>query len=1452
MKRKIIKNMLFIIVLIVIPSFIAFYSNKVANAIDNLAPLSKYGYKVSIMRYTGNIEPELVGSPILVYEEGLLDEVVKTKKGNYPAGSGEEAYHQLMENNYSLVQMLPKNVPAGYTIESIPTTELAGVDALEGLDALTAEGKNNSDKTITPKQEKTLNDLGTSSSDVIKSPEEEIDKIVSKFAQWKEKALNKFFPDVNNVFTVSLELQLALSNALNSDTQYNFFEYMQETAMGCSSGQKNRFTGECKSSQKTRRYQSDETTTLYSTDLIDLSEYHAIYQDSGTPEEIVIKYAGTPDLISQYFGITLNQMELKNYYIRVEVVQRALEYDLSKLQIVGIKQIKTITAYDPKPSKWTKSGEGWTFEGQNCPDGYSVISNHDSFEKTLTSNCKKCVLDCPDGYDEVNSGDSCYCHKDPETETSYNCRLLCNSGETASGKCGLFNLFTNCKSTTTTTYDNILGTWEYANSYPTYTSCPCTIGVAYNAVIYGTYRVGKSYIVTSRNYNGLEANPAFFLSKASDSCNTSYNQHAILDDNGNPTGKYLYYVGPNLESALVGPSSVDPNDGRINGKDYLFRMSNASWNGSEYKCNGGAIGTGIEHFYFIDIPPEDLCKTECAKEGSNTSDAYLKCAESYCEAKVDYDTNGNARKRKKNCLIDEKICNYKYGHAPGSKNSESVNSCNQSQIVKEFGSDIILDLSSRCNKTNDGRFVPDQKGVMVESCIGDKVTDYDEDDTNDTIFDQRTYINKICKETVSFGFKDTSVLNLTKGSGFTYPVQQEGDKTCKYFINLEQWKFDYASAPARDPEQRTRMQYVLDNFNQQVGSSSADKGMNYRNVFEGEGYGTVDFENEGYDYSKTSISSKENETLITGDKVVTQNGIVAAKKSAMSNLDSKSMDVVNERNTTTKNKTDSRLSTEANDTVTIVANGSIGSRGVNRYISNGTGDVTYTLEKVCISTDGLATVTKAPANEICFQTKEDNKTKDVYAEDKYYTSFKIETDVDQVIGSNVSVGKSGASDTMKYYQIAENCTYRITDKSACQVRVEVLDNGVKLGDKQYEAPRLRATIHYDIDQSDIQKVSMIDNNHETIGEELIILNRNSRSAEVHKVVGKITLKNGNELKCEDTFDLYSSGTCGASCSINKLEETIYEITAVGATNYYSYTSSHMIPSLAVLSQENSIPYEFMKPVYGSVTDGRKYIRLSEGLQENEILFGYVTAGGNGSCNNYCYTNANKGRSDCYSLFKPAETGEIHDYCYANWKTDANGFIDDEDCFKKCTVTACPNNRNNLTVVENYCASYSALGFPDYDHCLNKCYREETDNGTGDYLFRSVNVLDPFPNSQESEGIFEKGDRIVGKNWKFLSGYITDDSEDKTSITGSFANTKVEYVIDMTPEIIRELRRDTRDSDLNSEKNKRGVYAKLDRIQGSSSKVIEEYRSQFIHNSDFTDLFQTGHGDIQASFNPRTN
>ena len=1480
-----------LLLIVIIPATIAYFkiNIKTVNADD---PMKKYGYEISVISYNGSGEPSIVGSPILVYQPGLLDPVTKTISGYYPRGTGNDAYKQLLNTEYGLVQFVQENNP-NTTVQS---DEIMGFMARIGaafesgdptlkakLDS--AAGVNNRSDELSTEHKGVIGFLkdtyllstfsifvgATSASfesygiDIVDAYQQKIDineNIIKNSLDVLRSAVSSTtekWDAADKITAAQLDNKqlngekLAFSAVIDAGdgTKHNEYEKLNIVGKGCIYRAREKTTGQANINKDIRRYMSSERTVIYNKDMINLSRYCKIIEDTGTAEEMAVKYAGSVELIKENFNIDINPMDLDKYYIQVEVVQRALEYDASKQITIGRQMVHTITNKVLEPSKWEAGGSGWVDDYPACPDGYIL-----SKDQTFCYNCS-----CPEGY--TCSGESC----SYTTSSSYTqCKSSCSTGETTGNSCtysgnmnGVFIPKIAGVYCSGNTYSTNYGTRSDESIIPTYTTDPCETGYYQLAYIYGAIKIGPSYIVKSRLYNGPDANPSYFLSFATNSCKDFGVEHCILDDNGNCTGKYLYYKGPNLEKALVGPSSLDPNDSRLNGKSYLFTMSNARWDGEKYVCSGDAVGTGVTHLFFITIPPPDkLCPERCSLEGTNTSDNYLKCAENFCEARVDYDTKGNARKRKLNCLLN--TCNYLYGHNPGEKNSESRDSCNQSQIVKDYGSSVIQNLTSRCNVTSDGKFVPEKKATLVESCIGDKVTDYDGVE-NDTIFDQRTYVNKICKETVNFGFKDTSVLSLTKGSGFTYPIEQEGDKTCTYFINLEQWKVDYASAPARDPEQRTRMLYLLDNFNSQVSSSSSDKGLYYRNSFDGEGYGTTGFENEGYDFSKTTISSKENETLANGEKVVTPNEMVVSKKSAMSNLESNSMNVINARDTKLGNKTDSRLSTITNEKVKIVENATIGEKEVNRYISNGTGGLTYSLKKVCISTDGLATIEPNPASDICFQTKEGNETKNVYSEGKYYTSFKIDKDVDQPISANVSVGKTGSSDTIKYYQAAENCTYKITDGGRCFILIETDENGKKLGNNQYEAESVKASIHYeDIDQSEIQKISIFDNNHETEAEEITVKNRNNRSMETHMIEGKIKLKDGRTIPCPNPIDLYTPETklCDIGCNVVKIEDTIYEITPKGTTqptNYYTYTSSHMTPGLDVLSQANSIPYEFMKPVYKSVTDGRRYIKLSEPLQEEEILFGYVTTGGDGKCNGYCYTNSKTDpdpkTKDCYKKYLPAQTKEIHDYCVKNWMKDINGFIDDEDCFNKCTVSSCQNNKNDLKVAEAYCANYHALGYPDYEHCLNSCYKEDEDEGNGDYIFRSVNVLDPFPNSQESQGIFEKGDRIIGKNWKFLSGYITNDEYDKTSVTGPFANTKVEYVIDMSPQDIRNLRKDTSENELNTEKNRRAVYAKLDRVKGNNN-VIEEYRSQFIHNSDFTDLFQTEHGSIQASFNPRVN
>ena len=1509
MKKK--EKALFLFLLLVIPASIAYFKNAMVKAADQLDAMSKHGFEISIVTYDGNGEPTIVGKPILVYEKGLLDTVTKTIKGSYPTGTGPAAHAQMNSTAYpGLIQFVDENNP-NTTVES---TEVVDPSTASFMDPQmraryeNANGANTKDDELSARSQEVkkevesttpngfimainaldesglgLTDLQVELADVssnifIFDRDSEALGIISgvllgNYQNFLGGIINPgnidsflnsdIYGDIFNKylgFSKSAELELGNAVADSMDgTKHNLFERTLDQGSGCPANYRKEdfFPGEANVDTEIRRYMSTERTVIYPQYMMNLNKYYAIYEDSGTVDEIHEKYASTVPLIEENFGIKINPNDLDKYFVQIDVVQRTLEYDKDKQIVVGQTVVHTILDDTFKPTKWgTSIGSGGFFGAYNSlTTGYSnwVLSGHgcNDGEGTYNSDSGKCEKTyCPSTCTDCDANCT-----SPKTCTSTYEANSCNTGDTQGKVVGSNKNGTiyECKHSYSCRTDP---KWEtdINDAYELYTVYPCKKGLYFQDIIYGSVRMGPSYITKSRYYNGPDANPSYFYNFATNSCADEEAKHCIMDDNTQEcTGKYLYYKGANLESALVGPSSVDPSDSKVNGRNYLYTMSNSYWDDSkkEYVCSGGAEGTGVKHYFFIDTP-EPVCQIVCSRVGPNTSDEYLKCAENYCDAQIHYDTNGNSRKRKKECLIEDnyRSCNYWYGHNPGQPDSESVDSCNQSQIVKNFGTTKSLNLTSTCNVLENGKYVPESKGTYVEECFGDGVTDYDGKDENDKTFDQRSYLNKICKETVSFNFKDTSVLSLTKGSGFTYPIVQEGERTCTYFINKEQWKFDYASVPSGTPELRKRMMYLLDSYNNQILTPVQIKGDNYEPIFLEDGSGKTGFEIEGYNFSKTTVGTKIKEVMATGEtESITKNMVVSDKTEMSSLTETAGVDALNSKATDLSNMTKANLMTVANETVTIIANGTIGTRGINRYASEGTGKVTYGFEKVCVSTDGQATVSGAPDNGVCYQTKIENKLIDVLAEDKHYTSFKISTTDKHNIETTVSVGNSGSSDTTKYYSDAEKCTYKIKDNDLykCEILVDIQEGGIKYGNNQYQGT-LKATIHYAIDQSEIQKVAIDDNGHETTAEEITISNRNNRSMEVHAIEGRVYLKNGQVVRCPETVDLYGGTSCGVACDIEKVEETVYEIKSTGvtqATDYYSYRSSHSIPSLSVLSQENSLPYEFMKPVYGAVTDGRRYVRLSEKIEDEEILFGYVTTGGNGSCNNYCHTPLpDYGNRDCYRLYKPAETEDIHNYCYSKWDDDVNGFVSDEDCYNKCTAKVCPNNRNNLIVVENHCANYNALGFPDYEHCMNKCYKEENDDGTGDYLYRSVNVLDPFPSSQESQGIFEKGDRVVGKNWKFLSGYITDDSQDRTSVTGEYANTQVEYVIDLSAGDVKDLR-------YNTNENRKTVYSTLNRITGDKN-IVQEYRSEFLHKSDFSRAFQTGHGSIQASFNPSQN
>ena len=98
-------NKLIILLIISIIPVLLFISNDKVEA-DSSGPMDKYGYKVSIVKYSGTGDPELVGKPILVYQDGLFGDVVKTIQGSYPSGTGEEAYKSFINNNWGVSQFV--------------------------------------------------------------------------------------------------------------------------------------------------------------------------------------------------------------------------------------------------------------------------------------------------------------------------------------------------------------------------------------------------------------------------------------------------------------------------------------------------------------------------------------------------------------------------------------------------------------------------------------------------------------------------------------------------------------------------------------------------------------------------------------------------------------------------------------------------------------------------------------------------------------------------------------------------------------------------------------------------------------------------------------------------------------------------------------------------------------------------------------------------------------------------------------------------------------------------------------------------------------------------------------------------------------------------------------------------------------------------------------------------
>lgn len=1171
--------------------------------------------------------------------------------------------------------------------------------------------------------------------------------------------------------------------------------------------------------EKVYRYSSGaKKANFYGKDVVIPKEYKGhLYEDNNLTQDniekknylhtLMVKYGGTRENIEKYFGYKIQDMEIHKYYIQAVPVQRVPDYD--NLKSVGSYVVKNLINKVYEGRTWTLAS--WYKDGTGC--------------------------DCPSGY---SCDDSCTYKYCPSEYSSYtNCKTssestVCTTGScsgTTGGSCtyaGIANLGKYC---TTKTYTDHTATGS-GTTYPLY-SLSAYPGYLIRHTIFGTLMEGPSLLKTAQETGK-------YKERAVNSCGTTEAKHCILNQDGvTCSGSYEYYVGPNKENALVGI-----------GNDYSYQLIG--------KCNSDASYDGYKHLYVPDIIShdckKDICNSICDtnQEWCLRSSDYLKCAENYCESMVDYDIfRQNARNVKKNCMLFN--CQYRYGRDPNTLSKDHNNANLQSEdgctnsvidgIASRYGKTELKVFDSKCNVAldNTGHYVPTQdiKGKYVTPCEGDYITDFNGNDADDKTFDQRTYINSICKLVVDSEFTDTTKIKLAAGLGFTYPIVHGGYEYCTYFINKEQWKFDYATIPARNTKyQRDRMLLILKNFNDEVSKVNPDNS----NMTAGtqalkaegnlDGEGKTNFEGNGFDFSKSTIKTTTKEY-----------------KLEELNPETKTTELEVEKNSTGSSmKATVALQTDDVDQVTMVADRNISTISINQYTSQSGGRLTYTLKKVCLRTDGTAEVYEAPGNNECYKTGVGANQETIHGSSTHYTSFEIKPNVENPIKASVEVK---AKDGPTYYNVDETCTYKVA-QSDYMCRIKFDSNGTKLGNKQYESSSVTATIVYDIPSSQIAKVEIDDtgNIQEVIDNKITIVNHNSRSVETHNVTGIITLNNGETVTCPDNVDLYSGPVCGASCRIERAPEDtsgkLYNMTVYNADLYYTYTTYHDIPTLTEFNSRkmDSEPYSYMKKITKSVTNttNKLEIRLDKPLEKGELILGYVTNSSNKKCNAYCYKSYDEPNTtlDCYAKEKNLDQVKIKEYCKTNWANDINGFKDEEDCFKKCRVP-CPQKTSDYNTINNYCDGYASYGFSDKESCINKCYKPiEDDPQDEPYIFRSINVANPFPNSEETEEPYEKGKRIVGTNWRGLSHYITNDENDKTSVTGPNSNEMVEYIIDMTAEDIRQIREDTEKTG-EGYKNKRRVYARLDRITTGSTDKVQEYKSSFIRESKFSALFKNSHG-----------
>ena len=1162
--------------------------------------------------------------------------------------------------------------------------------------------------------------------------------------------------------------------------------------------------------------------------------------------KLMKRYAGSLAKVEQYFKVKLDSHDIGNYYIQVEGIYRVYLDKKDTPRSFLVKTISSTPCEEPIGYKLVKHSGGTHRYAPSSESDCNAAATVNGLSLSWVT--KGSVQSAQDAYCEGDSTcnkESC-CEEGKWHKQLYDIPLsdICTE---------------SCTSGDSYCVPNFVPYW-----IPENLGC----GQKNHHQIYGTQWYGYSEL-------------RYTMSDKDESCKTDKtstsladlmenNKHCNISDD-DPTYShqeqanqcantgYKYYIGPDPDRALVG---MTPNN--------KYNL---------YGSDGNKCRSGVKRYYVMDSTP-DLCKDVCSPVGAKDSNAYLQCAENFCDHDVDYNLGGQPFVRKRDCIINS--CGYTYGNVPtmGSKsgsNRQAASSCANSKLFKTgSGTDYTLEKTaynstSTCGVSGLGSIT---NGVGKDSvCIGDTVTDFNGTDADDTPFDQRTYINVACQETESI----TSVGGLqdpTKaGLPISYSINTKGQVTCVAFFNYEQWKVDYAVIPSQDIIRRNRLDYIYNKFNNlmtneyTVASSLTSfdaygldgKIMQHWTITDADGFGQVKWDNYKVDINNSSAYAESKETLKNG-KTKNQNEdplTNATEGKATLSVVPSEMDLTQgvykayttgDKNSGGVINSDKKIIKVANNSVSTPGTGSNGNSELIGYVQTTTDTKSYVYAKYCVDKEGK--VDKADATGICPDGK--------VAKNVFYTDMN---DVNNTAGNidihnikgTVTVESSLPKSNMTIYNNADTCPIKIIDipppgsnPATCKFKII---SGDSYGDKTFiNGTGLEVMIEF-FDEKGIKikpesfTVTMTSPyRNETSSN---VYNKLSLKPNAYKsgledihLSGKFIYPGYQTTTCEDDLTIIQQGNL---CAIEKKENVDKE---------YNVNTSVASPKAVMGGMLNQrITQRILQDLYTAdhlpsnlgrlgrpKNEGGLYKYLLDltkaEFDDQTVIVGYV--------NNYdkgefclrpegtpkqCVKNMTTG----FGLYLPGQYKEITEYCRDNWAKDTYGYDSEYDCVYTCA--RCPTHesevigwedsaeatRENLTKVNNFCDAYATYGYSSKDVCISLVY--ERCINPGEYKYRPVNSSNPFPSAVDNASIapgYNVGDRIIGSNWKGKEHFITEGNPSVPR-----------YQFALTADRIRQIR-----SEISGD-NKTSVYTKLNPV--IDLKENDTYMSKYIRNT-YYDMF----------------